>query len=388
MKILGIEEKELKEKNAFNTAHEISGQPDLWKSIANKIFQEQKEIQSFISYTCPKVQRIILTGAGTSAYIGMSVRSIFQKQFNIVTEDIPTTQIVTHPSDYLMPDVPTLLISFARSGNSPESIAAVQLADSIIKDCYHLIITCDSEGKLASYETKSEQYNFILPKEANDKSLAMTGSYSGMMLAGMLIAHINDLNEALLQVDLLQKYGKYAISKYTDSIQKIASKDFKRAVFLGSGPLIGTATEGQLKLQELTDGEIICKNDSFLGFRHGPKAVTDKNTLLVYIFSSSSFVYLYEKDLMNDMAKGQKPLAEIGISLLKHDLKLLDQEIYFTEDESLLREEFLPVISIVPCQMLAFYKSLQVGLQPDSPSASGAISRVVQGVKIYKQQAH
>jgi tagatose-6-phosphate ketose/aldose isomerase len=385
MKILGIDEKVLKEKNAFNTANEISGQPELWKNIATKVIQEQKEIQLFISSVSSKVQRIILTGAGTSAYIGMSVRSIFQNQFNIITEDIPTTQIVTHPSAYLISSIPTLVISFARSGNSPESIAAVQLADSIIKNCYHLIITCDSDGKLARYNPKSEHYKFILPKEANDKSLAMTGSYTGMMLAAMMIAHVKGLNEILPQVELLQQYVRLAITKYAKTLQKISSKDFKRAVFLGSGPLIGVATEGHLKLQELTDGKIICKNDSFLGFRHGPKAVTNKDTLLIYIFSSSAYVHLYEKDLVNDMKNGQKALAEIGISLIKPKPGILDYELYFTDTENLLREEFLAVISIVPCQMLAFFKSLQLGLQPDSPSTSGAISRVVKGVKIYQQ---
>lgn len=385
MKILGIDEKVLKDKNAFNTANEISGQPELWKNIATKVIEEQKEIQLFISLISSKVQRIILTGAGTSAYIGMSVRSVFQNQLNIISEDIPTTQLVTHPSAYLIANIPTLVVSFARSGNSPESTAAVQLAESIIKNCYHLIITCDSKGELARFEPKSVNYKFILPEEANDKSLAMTGSYTGMMLAAMLIAHINELNEILRQVELLQQYGRLAITKYAEILQKISSKDFKRAVFLGSGPLIGVATEGHLKLQELTDGKIICKNDSFLGFRHGPKAITNKDTLLVYIFSSSAFVGLYEKDLVNDMKNGQKALAEIGISLIKPKPGILDYELYFTDTENLLREEFLPIISIVPCQMLAFFKSLQLGLQPDSPSTSGAISRVVKGVNIYQQ---
>jgi len=77
----------------------------------------------------------------------------------------------------------------------------------------------------------------------------------------------------------LVKYGEKFIAYYADEIREIANKNFKRAVFLGSGPFFGTATDRILKVQEMTDGKIICKNDSFLGFRHGPKVVVDEHTL-------------------------------------------------------------------------------------------------------------
>ena len=135
-------------------------------------------------------------------------------------------------------------------------------------------------------------------------------------------------------------------------IKEVASQDFKRVVFLGSGPLYGTATESNLKLQELTDGNIICKNHSYLGFRHGPKAVTDERDTYSFYILKQSFVMQYEKDLVLSMRKGKKPLYTIGI--FESDVNGLefDLEIKLSEDGDQLDEEFLSVCDILPAQLL------------------------------------
>lgn len=381
MSYLGISTDQLTLRGAIHTAQEISQQPVLWEKIGKQAANEKAIIQSFLEGA--NFKRIILTGAGTSSYIGMSLRGAFQRNLGVVTEAIPTTDLVSHPHDYFLPGVPTLMISFARSGNSPESVAAVELADMICTNCYHLIITCNAHGKLAQYQTLRGKYVFVLPPEANDESLAMTSSYTGMMLAGKLVAHSASLETALASVAIITKYAGKALSFYADTIQQIANMNFKRAVFLGAGPFYGTATEGHLKLQELTDGKIISKNDSFLGFRHGPKAVVDETTLVVYLFSNNQYSFQYEKDLVESMKKGKRPLVEIGISESALDTLSLDHVFMFSKNGCQIDEEFMAICSIVPAQMLGFYKSLQLGLKPDTPSATGAITRVVEGVQIY-----
>jgi tagatose-6-phosphate ketose/aldose isomerase len=313
MKYLGIGEEELQLKGATHTAREIVQQPLLWKKIYHQVKEQKPAFQKFLDST-NDVERIILTGAGTSAFIGLSLRGSFQRKKNILTEAISTTDLVSHPKDYFHPDIPTLLISFARSGNSPESVAAVALADEICKTCHHLIITCNSEGLLALHPSTNKKFVFTLPKEANDQSLAMTSSYSGMLLAGKLLAGIESLDEKWDNVQMISTYADKVINYYAADIRQLAEADFKRAVFLGAGPFFGTATESHLKLQELTDGKVICKNDSYLGFRHGPKAVIDGTTLVVYIFSNNSYSLQYEKDLVDAMKKGNHPLIEVGIS--------------------------------------------------------------------------
>lgn len=382
MKYLGFDQPSLIKMGAIHTAREISQQPKLWEKIYRSIFVQQQDLQGFLNHAVDKSQRILLIGAGTSAFIGLSLRGIFQRNSGLISEAISTTDLVSHPQDYLIKDVPTLIISFARSGNSPESEAAVALADKLCKTCFHLIIICNPDGKLAHYPAKNK-FVFALPNEANDQSLAMTSSYSGMLLAGLLMADLDHLSSLDSTMASLVKYGEKVISYYAEELKQVAEKDFSRAVFLGSGPLFGTATESHLKLQELTDGKIICKKDSFLGFRHGPKAVINESTLVVYIFSNDEYTLKYEKDLINSMKKGNRPLLEIGIMESQQTDIKLDHKFYFAENGAAIREEFLAVCSVIPAQILSFYKSLQVGLRPDSPSHSGAITRVVEGVQIY-----
>jgi tagatose-6-phosphate ketose/aldose isomerase len=382
MKYLGFDRQELIEKGALHTALEICQQPQLWKKIYESLLLQQPELKEFLKGALAKSERIILIGAGTSAFIGLSLRGIFQRSTGRITEAISTTDLVSHPHDYLFENTPTLVISFARSGNSPESEAAVALADTLCKTCYHLIVICNADGKLVRYPAKNK-FVFALPKEANDQSLAMTSSYSGMLLAGLLIAELDQLSSLNNTVRTLIKYGEKVISYYAEELKQIAEKDFSRAVFLGSGPLFGTATESHLKLQELTDGKVICKSDSFLGFRHGPKAVINESTLVIYIFSNDEYTLKYERDLVKSMKKGNRPLLEIGIMESQLPGLNLNSNFHFAENGSVLREEFLTVCSVIPAQILGFYKSIQVGLRPDSPSYSGAITRVVEGVQIY-----
>src|SRR5690606_9177204 len=227
MKYLGVELQHLVDQGAIHTAREISQQPDLWEAIWRKIGDSREEMSSFLGRVVPGIQQIVLTGAGTSAYIGHSLVGMMQRRTGVATVAIASTDLVSHPKDYLQQDVPTLLISFARSGNSPESVATVALAEELCRTCYHLVITCNAEGQLAAYKTKHEKFVFALPPEANDQSLAMTSSYTGMLLAAILIAHLDNLEAQKKDVDLLISYGRRVIESYTADLERIAEKDFR-----------------------------------------------------------------------------------------------------------------------------------------------------------------
>ncbi|MCK0148206.1 SIS domain-containing protein [Arenibacter sp. F26102] len=383
MKYLDVEEAILKKTGAIHTAREISGQPELWSNIFNKVLSENQKITTFIDEIFKDVKKIILTGAGSSAYLGSSIEGVLQRKSNITTVTVPTTHLVSHPEDYLETSTPTLLISFARSGNSPESVAAVKLAEKYCDVCHHLVITCNSEGSLAKHKFNDKSYVFVLPEEANDKSLAMTGSYSGMLLTAILISDIHNIKSLKGTVETVKSYGLTLLTKYLGQIEKVATLPFKRVVFLGSGPQYGTAMESHLKVQELTDGQVICKNDSYLGFRHGPKAVVDESTLLIYYFSNRMDVLRYERDLVNSMGEGKKPILQIGLSEKEISDISIDEMMVLSNKDSAVSEEYLAVSNIILAQLLGFFKCLKLGLSPDNPSVSGAISRVVHGVIIY-----
>lgn len=385
MNYLGIDVAELKSNGGYHTAKEIASQPEMWLKTYERVMEERKELSHFMAKALDEGGAcVVLTGAGTSAFIGEALSGIYQKKLQISTRSIATTDIITHPDHYFIRSKPTLLISFARSGDSPESLATVKIADEHCDHLFQLIITCNRNGDLARRAHSDNTYVFLLPDETNDKSLAMTSSFSSMLLAALLILKIRNNEDLFPVIENLAACGNYVLNTDLPQLKSIAALEFSRAVFLGSGPLFGVAHESHLKVQELSDGKVICKYDTYLGFRHGPRAVVDKSTLVTYLLSSDDHVKKYEIDLIrsiNESNVGAKSVS-IGNGIDARELKI-DYTIGFPECIQELPDDFYTVLYIFPAQIIGFFKSLNLGLEPDSPSVGGSISRVVQGVTIY-----
>lgn len=366
----------------FYTKKEIEGQPELWQQVFELLIFRQKEIKGFLTpiLEIPELH-IILSGAGSSSFVGDAAQGLVQNYTGCATSAIATTDIVTHPQLYLPKNKPILLISIARSGNSPESVETIALVNEFCNNAYHLIITCNREGELARYnrENAKDAYAILLPEEANDQSLAMTGSFTSMLLSLSLIFRKEHFKKAKSEIEKIIEQANAILNQY-DSFKKMATRDFNRVVFLGSGTMLGIAKECHLKLQELSDGAVICKYDSFLGFRHGPRAITNTKTLMVYLFSPMDHVYKYELDLAKSIAEDPRNIncLSVGRDTDESLSPCFNLNLNFGKCEEL---NIIPAALIG--QILGYYKSLALGLNPDQPSNSGAISRVVQGVTIY-----
>lgn len=367
-----------------HTFREINNQPQMWSDTYRVVLEKQKEIKSFLSRYYNEDVTIIFTGAGTSSFIGNILQFMMYK-FNITNyKSVATTDITTHAESIFNKNKKYILVSFARSGNSPESIAAVDLADSICgHNIAHVFVTSNSEGKLAKKPLKENILTLVLPSETNDKGLAMTSSFTSMLLTTLLIFDIDHIEARKPDIDLLCKKAQYMLNKYLTPIEQIASLDFERAVFLGSGELKGIAEECHLKLQELTDGNVICHFDSFLGFRHGPKAVLNDKTLLVYLFSDNEKVFQYERDLVYQINEQIKPVAQIYVSQsVKHFNNIAFQLEMIPEKSE--KSAYDVLLFVLIGQLLGLFKSYHFNLDPDNPSMNGKISRVVEGVIIYQ----
>lgn len=368
------------------TKREIGGQPLLWKQVYRLIEDKREDLRRFLTPIRQLTNlRVILTGAGSSAFIGEAARGLLQKNWQTSVEAIPTTDLVTHSDLFLLPGRPSLLISFARSGNSPESVEAVVQANKQCKEIHHLVITCNKEGQLVQHSKANGQNSFclVLPEEAHDKSLAMTGSFTSMLLSVLLIADLDQLPARQVVIEHIAHQARTIIDK-ADQIKEIARQDFERAVFLGSGQMLGIARECHLKLQELTDGKILCQFDSFLGFRHGPKAIVNEKTVLIYLFSENDHVFQYERDLALELSQGSdfSGAIHLGRTLHEDDHALLGIDLNFADKT----DAYHIIPATLAGQLLGYYKSLDFGLDPDNPSVSGAINRVVQGVVLYPQK--
>ena len=367
----------------YNTYREILQQPRVWLKTLDYVRTRKQEIKGFTEKYLQEGYEIVLTGAGTSAYIGDALEpALFTTGFK-GAKALATTDIITSPEMFFDRSSKVLLVSFARSGNSPESVGAVMSVEKTAGKVAHIFITCNKDGQLA----KTQGDNILcllLPPETNDLSLAMTSSYSTMLLCCAMIANIGRIDEDAPFIEEVASCVEKAMARYEAPIQQLASRDFNRAIFLGSGPLKGVAEECRLKLQELTDGAVMCAFDSFLGFRHGPKAVVKSDSLLVYLVSPNPDVHRYELDLIRQVKANNHVKGTLVACFEKPEL----------EDDCFDLCVELGISPAVPAcygcvafafvgQMLGLFKSIDKGLCPDSPSVSGNISRVVEGVTLY-----
>ena len=370
---LGLGSNALREAAAQWTAREIAQQPALWQQIVTQINADTALNHYLQGQLAEPRLRIILTGAGTSAYIGqallphLAAHLVAQSPLNPQRlEAISTTDLVSNPAQYFHADQPTLLVSFGRSGNSPESLKAVQLADQLLPDCRHLVITCNADGQLAQYGKQHRQSAVLqLPDACHDRSFAMTSSFTGMYLATLW----------LFCPDALQLERTVAVTDQllaqSAAIRHQAELPAERVVFVGSGVLAGIAREAALKYLELTAGQITSFYESTLGFRHGPKSVVNAQTQVFILRSNDGYTARYDIDLFEEVTRDRRAAYT---TLLHADS--------YKGGETLL-DAWLALPLIVYCQALAFFKALQLGISPDNPCPTGEVNRVVQGVTLY-----
>ncbi|MTI94668.1 MAG: SIS domain-containing protein [Firmicutes bacterium] len=370
--------------NSFITTQEIWQQPRLWRETTAIIEARQREIKEFIERAGSKGRlRVVLTGAGSSAFVGESVSPYLNRISDYHVEGVATTDIVANPRNYL-PDVPTLLISFARSGNSPESVATVSLANEMVSNLHHIILTCNPDGSLARDARDDEKSLVILmPSDSNDKGFAMTGSFTTMVLASLLIFNLDKLPIFNQEVAKLADRGDALLE--SPEIAELASEDFQRLVYLGSSTLQGLARESALKMLELSAGKVVATWDSPLGFRHGPKSIINEQTLAVFYLSVDSHARKYELDLLREMAADkQAKLVALLPAPAPEVAELADYAISVSDTGLQLADDvFLLFPYILFAQSIALRKSAALGINPDNPSPSGTVNRVVKGVKIY-----
>ena len=388
-KLLGLEISKLEDCSGLNTAKEIIQQPDTWRESVKNLIKNKIEIKSFIdSFLSKKEFRIILTGAGTSAFAGEVCEPYLTSLLNKRVEAIATTDLVASPKSYFIKDIPTLLVSFARSGNSPESVHAVNLATQLVDDLYQVVITCNENGKLAKNTVNDEKSLLLLmPPQTNDLGFAMTSSFTTMVLNAMAVFNIDNIENFSSDVDKLSNSVNDFIENNIEKVTSLVNEDFERIVYLGSSTSKGIARESALKVLELTAGKVNASYDTPLGFRHGPKSVVDDETVSVVYISNDEYTRKYDLDLAKEMLAHKKNdrVVIVGDNIEEGILNKADY-VFNVENinYSVKNEVLLPLQQIIFGQMLSFLKSVNLGITPDNPCPTGEVNRVVQGVILHE----
>jgi tagatose-6-phosphate ketose/aldose isomerase len=365
------------------TVREIAQQPDVWREASARVADAREDLDAFLAPLLARPDlRIVLTGAGTSAFVGDIAAPALSRRLRRRVDAVATTDIVSNPREFLAEDVPTLLVSFARSGNSPESSAATRLADEVLSEVSHLVITCDETGLVARPPRARPGSRVVLmPARSNDEGFAMTSSFTSMLLSCLLILGGAD-DDA---VDALGTAATHVIADRRDDIAALVATGCTRVVYLGSGPLAGLARESALKLLELTAGRVVTYHDSALGFRHGPKAVLDDATLVVVYVSADPHTRRYDLDILAEL-RTTLP-AERVVAISSSPLPDDAPSAWVLPGVAGQEDALLAVAYVLVAQLLGLSYSLALGATPDNPFPDGTVNRVVQGVRIHPLDA-
>ncbi len=370
---------EQEEQGYFHTLREICQQPLTWFSTADLVVHHRDQLAASLY----GAKNIILTGSGSSEYIGECVRLPLQSDLNVPTTVIGGGVLVTQGSRAVPPGRPVLMVSLARSGDSPESTGAVSLflePDSYIQ---HLVLTCNGKGKLATLPVSPRLRILTLDDSTNDRSLVMTSSFTNLVLAARSLGYLDRVDEYTRLCRTLSKIAGRILLEQFGNIAAVAQSEFRRVVFLGSGSRFGAAREGALKMLESSAGRVATMSETYLGIRHGPMSFVHRDTLTVCFLSCDSSLRGFECDLLAELEQKGLGMAKIVVGerippevLREGDLAIECPGLAGVGDQN------APVIDVLVSQLLAFFRCRHEGLHPDAPS-NGVINRVVQTFQMH-----
>jgi tagatose-6-phosphate ketose/aldose isomerase len=360
--MLGRSTSDQLELGYYHTLREICQQPITWPATAGLAASSA----AMLAEAVRGVRHIVLTGSGSSLYAAECLALKLQVSLGISAQSIASGQLLTHGKRALPPSESLLLMSLARSGDSPESYAIVRETLASQPNCRHLIVTCNQNGRLARCFTDEPRVRTLtLAPEVCDRSLVMTSSFTNMAVAGWALASLGDLPKYRQIVGEIARAGSHLLLHDTDALAAVARQPYTSAVYLASGGRLGAANECALKMLESTAGRVHTFAETYLGLRHGPMSAVHDDTLVVCLLSSDPQVRPYELDL----------IAELNRKRIGGTRLILGSTVP--------RELLATVLDAMAGQLLAFFRCLQEGLHPDSPSSGGIINRVVEKFTTY-----
>jgi tagatose-6-phosphate ketose/aldose isomerase len=372
------------------TPREIAQQPETWEKTAQLFETERERFASFLEATGiirPIEERpiVMLIGAGTSDYIGESLALLLRQRWGCEVSAVASTSLLPNLADYVVPGRHYLWISFSRSGDSPEGVSVLEQALEIYPEISHLVISCNPHSRMVGLAAShSRVCTAVLDDAVNDRSLAMTSSFTNMVVFGQCLAHAWSFDEYKPILEAQIAAAKKFLLDSAELSKTIASRGAQRLCMIGSGALAAIALEASLKVLEMTGGNIKTMAQTSLGLRHGPMAALDSETDFICFMSSERTRFNYELDLLREIRekKISATCVVVGLKSCEAEVSPLC-DIYHAVDGS-FADAYRPPVDVIFGQLLGLYSSISFGLRPDAPSPSGIINRVVSDFKIYR----
>jgi len=369
----------------FHTIREICQQPSTWTLTSELMVCSTPAL----IHGLEGISSLALTGSGSSEYAGDCVRMALQKELGINVLAVAGGALLTHGTQALPIGRPALIVSLARSGDSPESVGALALMLKTEPELRHLVLTCNRKGSLANaFREDPRVVTITLDERTNDRSLVMTSSFTNLVLAARILGLLQDPSRYQSICTALASGARVLLQTQVGALAQVSKAPFRRVLFLGSGARFAAAREAALKMLEMTAGRVSTACETYLGLRHGPMSAVHDDTLLVCFLSSESRLRAYEADVLQELAQKQLGLFRliagdrVPRELIAPRDVVIPYEIPF-EHAGDAGDDSLPVMDVIVGQILALFRCLAEGLRPDAPSASGVIQRVVQSFPLH-----
>jgi tagatose-6-phosphate ketose/aldose isomerase len=384
---LPIEEKEA--LGLLFTPAEIAQQPNTWSTTLGIFEEQQARIAAFLNAAGVRNAvedrpSVVLIGAGTSDYVAQALESLLRQKWGCQVSPVASTDLLPNLDEYIVPGRKYLWISFSRSGDSPEGVAVLEQALQRHPHISHIVVTCNAEARMAALcQGVDHAYVIVLDDSVNDRSLAMTSSFTNMIIMGQCLANTWSIASYKPLLEAMVSAGEVLLLSAERQADEIANRNFARICFVGDGPLASVAKESALKVLEMTAGQIKTMSETVLGLRHGPMAALDKETLFVCFVSGDRRRAQYARDLLREIGQKDVVAERLAVGPLSVEQSIgADCELYLPIHVD-VDDTYRPVLDVILGQLLGLYCSVAHQLRPDSPSAGGVINRVVQEFQIY-----
>ncbi len=388
--LLDLPEQEKVERGLEHTPREIWQQPATWGKTYELCRERRDELSDVLrragvgrgSTSSPTVY---LVGAGTSDYTGRALAPLLRRRWSCDVWPLPSTTLLTDFEEFHRPGREYLWISFSRSGASPEGVALLERALDRHREIRHLVITCNPEGPMAQLCARhpDRALALVLDDAVNDRGLAMTSSFTNMLLAGQCVANVEDIQFGDIVAHMAET-GSQFLPAAAEVAAAITMLGCTRACFVGSGVLRAVTDECALKVVELSAGRVTTMAETPLGLRHGPMSSVDGQTLFVAFLSSEARRRSYELDLLREIDR--KRLGRVRAVVTAQgldDVSPLADYCLSLDCAPDFPDHYRPALDVMLGQLIGLFASMRCGLKPDQPSPSGTITRVVQPIKLY-----
>jgi tagatose-6-phosphate ketose/aldose isomerase len=379
-RLVALPSPEKLERGLVYTPAEILQQPKTWQTTWRLFGEIRDELAGFLRKAHEERWTVFLVGAGTSDYIGRSLSGLLRQAWGTEVMAVASTDLLAGSDEYLIADRKYLWVSFSRSGDSPEGVAVLEQALATRRNVKHLVVSCNAQGRMVELARgSSDALAVVLDDAVNDRGLAMTGSFTNMLLFGQALAHLWEPEGFDATLERMTAAAEYLLEAGATLAQEIAAQKNRLACYVGAGGLSGAAKESALKLTELTAGRIVALSETTLGLRHGPMSALNRETVFAALVAGNERQRRYDLDLVREIRAKDVVRTIVCVGA---EESAADHSLYCDAFAG-IGDGYRPAVDVIFGQMLGLFSSVELGLKPDSPSPGGVISRVVPPFTIY-----